>query len=199
MTEQPRGYTEPVHGPIEEAELEPDELGGLRRTGPGWFVVNAAEAAWETDQFTTMASFQGTEPFGQYGFNLDVLQRGKPSTSYHREYWEDETFFVLSGECLLLVEGQECPMRAGDLFHSPAGTAHAFVGAGEGPCAMITVGARNVTPDGAQWGIYEHDAVAAKHGACVAQDTPEPAVAYADRPDPVPATPAWSPRDARTD
>lgn len=49
----------------------------------------------------------------------------------------------------------------------PAGTAHGFVGAGTGPCTMITVGARNAVPAGETWGIYEPDPVAARHKACV--------------------------------
>lgn len=174
--------------------MERAEGGGLRPSGPGWFALNVADAVWQRDSLTTTADFQGTPRFGQYGFNVDVLQPGVPSTSYHREFWEDESFLVLEGECVLLVEGQERPMRAGDFFHSPAGTAHGFVGVGEGPCVMITVGARSVVPEGEQWGIYEHDPVAARHGACVAQDTSEPAVAYAQNADPVPAEPAWRPR-----
>lgn len=50
---------------------------------------------------------------------------------------------VLSGECRLLVEGEERLLRAWDLFHCPAGTEHIFVGAGDGPCVILTVGARS--------------------------------------------------------
>ncbi len=185
--------TGPVTGPVAQAPMERNEHGQLRRTGEGWFVVNVADSVWERDSLTTITQFQGEVPFGQYGFNVDVLSPGVPSTSYHREYWEDESFFVLSGECILLVEGEERPLRAGDFFHSPAGTAHGFVGAGDGPCAMITVGARNVRPEGSQWGIYEHDPVAARYGACVAEDTPDAEVAYADNGDGEPAEPGWLP------
>jgi uncharacterized cupin superfamily protein len=195
MSSHARDYESPEQGPISEAPMERDEGGALRRTGPGWFVVNVADAPWTRDGATTMTRFQGEQPFGQYGFNLDVLRPGVPSTSYHREYWEDESFFVLSGECILLVEDEERRLRAGDFFHSPAGTAHGFVGAGDGPCAMITVGARNVTPDGAQWGIYEHDPIAAKYDACVETDTPDPDVAYAGLDPSTPASPAWRPTD----
>ena len=48
---------------------------------------------------------------------------------YHGESNQD--FLVLSGECLLLVEGEERLLRAWDFFHSPAWTEHVLVGAGE--------------------------------------------------------------------
>jgi uncharacterized cupin superfamily protein/uncharacterized protein YndB with AHSA1/START domain len=186
-------HTEPSTEPVPEAPMERDERGALRPAGAGWFVLNVEDAVWSRDGYTAMTSFQGAEPFGQYGFNVDVLSPGQRSTSYHREYWEDESFFVLDGECLVLVEGQQRTMRAGDLFHAPAGTAHAFVGAGDGPCAMVTVGARNVAPEGATWGIYEHAPIAAAHDACVERDTSDPEVAYADNIEPEPVGPAWVP------
>jgi uncharacterized cupin superfamily protein len=49
---------------------------------------------------------------------------------------------VLSGECRLLVEGEERLLRKWDFFQSPAGTEHIFVGAGEGPCVILMTGAR---------------------------------------------------------
>jgi quercetin dioxygenase-like cupin family protein len=44
---------------------------------------------------------------------------------------------VLSGECLLLVDGQERPLRRWDFFHCPAGTEHVIVGAGTGPAPNL--------------------------------------------------------------
>jgi quercetin dioxygenase-like cupin family protein len=38
---------------------------------------------------------------------------------YHRED-EQEDFLVLSGECLLLIEGEERRLGAWDLVHCPA-------------------------------------------------------------------------------
>lgn len=194
MTQPAREYTEPVTGPIAEAPMERTEQGQLRRSGPGWFLVNAADVYWNRDDMSTGTSFQGAVPFAQYGFNLDVLQPGAPSTRYHREMWEDESFFVISGECIVLVEGEERPMRAGDFFHSPAGTAHAFVGAGDGPCTMVTVGARGVRPESDQPDVvYEYDEVAARYGACVAETTSDPGVAYAHVGEAIPSSPGWVP------
>jgi quercetin dioxygenase-like cupin family protein len=48
-----------------------------------------------------------------------------------------EDFLVLAGECLLLIEEQERPLRAWDFVHCPPGAAHGFVAAGEGPCVIL--------------------------------------------------------------
>ena len=41
---------------------------------------------------------------------------------YHREN-DQEDFLLLAGEALLIVEGEERPLRAWDLVHCPLGTA----------------------------------------------------------------------------
>ena len=49
---------------------------------------------------------------------------------------------MLSGQCTLLVEGEERRLGPWDFFHTPAGVEHIFVGAGDGPCAILMAGAR---------------------------------------------------------
>jgi uncharacterized cupin superfamily protein len=95
---------------------------------------------------------------------------------YHGED-EQEDFLVLHGECLLLVEGQERPLRAWDFVHCPAWTEHVFVGAGDGPCALLAIGGRS---DGDV--IYPASEVAVRHGAGVEKDTTDPREAYASMP-----------------
>jgi uncharacterized cupin superfamily protein len=95
---------------------------------------------------------------------------------YHSE-GAREAFLVLSGECTLIVEEQERRLRQWDFFHCPAGTRHIFVGAGDGPCAILMIGARPDEPL-----LYPVSEVAAKHGASVATETPSPEEAYADWP-----------------
>src|SRR5262249_2903983 len=102
-----------------------------------------------------------------------VHEPGKPSTLYHRES-EQEGFLVVEGECLLIVEGEEVPLRAWDYFHCPPGTTHAFVGAGEGPCVVVTVGARS--PDGSI--LYARNETPLGHDAGVETETDTPAEAY---------------------
>ena len=89
-----------------------------------------------------------------------------------------EGFLVLSGECTLLVEEEECPLRQWDYFHCPAETRHVIVGAAEGPCAILMLGAR---PE-VETLLYPVSEIAAKYGASVAKETVKPDEAYADWP-----------------
>jgi len=107
-----------------------------------------------------------------------VLWPGDPSALYHAEDAQ-EGFLVLSGECMLVVEEQERPLRAWDYFHCPAGTQHVLVGAGEGPCTILMIGARR----DAMAVRYPVSAAAARHGASAAKATDDPEEAYADWPD----------------
>jgi len=98
-------------------------------------------------------------------------------------HWEadQEDFLVLSGEALLVVEGEERPLRQWDLVHCPPGTKHIIVGAGDGPCVVLAVGAR--TQDGSpDWGSYTVDEVARRHGVSVERDTSDAREAYAHLP-----------------
>jgi len=125
---------------------------GLVPQGDGWFVVNAADAGWMAhDTFGARCNFEAdgrlvngrpelhVQQHLQLGIRLQVLEPGKPGAMYHRES-NQEDFLVLSGECLLIVEGEERRLHAWDLAHCPAGTTHAFVGAGDGPCVILMVG-----------------------------------------------------------
>jgi hypothetical protein len=89
-----------------------------------------------------------------------------------------EGFLVLSGECTLLVEEEARPLRQWDYSHSPAETRHVIVGAGDGPCAILMLGAR---PE-VEMLRYPVSEIAAKYGASVAKETDKPDEAYADWP-----------------
>ena len=56
-------------------------------------------------------------------------------------------------------------------------TRHIFVGAGDGPCAILMIGARPDEPL-----HYPVSRLAATYGASVASETPNPDEAYADWP-----------------
>ena len=126
-----------------EARLE-DSGAGLAPAGEGWFVVNARDAEWwVSDAFGSGTVFESEQvPFPQVGINIAVLEPGQPNCLYHSES-QQEAFLVLSGECRLLVDGEERLLRQWDFFHCPAGTEHVFVGAGEGPCAILMTGVRS--------------------------------------------------------
>lgn len=157
---------------------------GLVPEDEGWFVLNAREARWgHTEELGSYVPFEGDTRFPELGVNVNVLQPGQPSCMYHGE-GAQEDFLVLSGECVLVIEGEERPLRAWDFVHCPAWTRHVFVGGGEGPCVFLAVGARK---DGAGI-VYPVDENALKHGAGVEQETELPAEAYArfGRPEPGP-------------
>lgn len=165
-----------ISSPNHEAPLS-DNGHGLEPAGEGWYVVNVAEAAgWRNASFGSGVSFETkANRFEQFGINVQVLEPGQPNCRYHNES-DQEAFLVLAGECMLIVEEQERPLRAGDFFHCPANTRHVFVGAGSGPCAILMMGGRTAEDKGG----YPVSESAARHGASVTEATSDPRVAYAD-------------------
>lgn len=166
----------------EEAKLVETES-GLEPEGPGWFVVNARDAAWWRHRgvfgYGCPFGSRSVDLFPELGITLRVLQPGEPNCRYHAELTQED-FLVLSGECLVLIEGEERPLEAWDFVHCPGGTEHVFVGAGEGPCVILMVGARR--PDGEV--VYPVSELALKHGAGVETEAHDPRDAYADLPPP---------------
>ena len=158
----------------EQAQLE--ETGnGLTPVSEGWFVVNVRDATWLTSEaFGSTCPFEGPEAwFRQLGIRLKVLQPGQPNCLYHRENLQED-FLVLAGECLLLVDGQERRLRAWDFFHCPPETDHVFVGAGEGTCVIVMVGARSDDEEL----LYPVSELARRYGASAEQETASPDDAY---------------------
>ena len=111
-------------------------------------------------------------------------------------HWEadQEDFLVLHGEAVLVIEGEERPLHQWDFVHCPAEAKHVIVGAGDEPCLVLAVGARDRST-GPDWGGYTVDEVAARHGASVEEDTTEPDEAYARFPrrEPSQYREAWLP------
>jgi quercetin dioxygenase-like cupin family protein len=165
-----------------EAQLE-DSGSGLAPVTEGWFVVNVGDAEWwYADTRGARCAFENEygEPaveFPQLAINLTILEAGQ-TVLYHAES-SQEAFLVLSGECRLLVEGEERMLRAWDFFHSPPWTEHAFVGAGDGPCVILMTGPRGA-PTQSELGVrYPASELAASFGASVEEETSDPAEAYA--------------------
>jgi uncharacterized cupin superfamily protein len=152
---------------------------GLAPDGEGWFVVSAREARWrDTGPLGRYCNFEGKRRFPHFGINLNVLEPGQPMSMYHRENGQ-EGFLVLSGECVLIVEGEERELRAWDFFHCPPQTEHVIVGAGDGPAVVLAVGARGRIRKGF---VYPVSKPALKFGASVRKETSKPADAYAALP-----------------
>jgi hypothetical protein len=151
---------------------------GLRPVSDGWFVVNVRDTRWFEveggDRFTVLDS----EEAAQLGFRhrhpaprraeLHVPRRGDAG-GLPRPL----------GRCLLIVEGEERPLKAWDFVHSPPWTEHVFVGAGDGPCVVVGVGARR-KGKGLRYPVNE---TALKHAAGVEEETSDPSVAYASFPE----------------
>ena len=162
---------------VPEAQLERGEH-GLAARGEGWFVLNARDANWiERRGRGAYCDFEAGTEFAQLGINVSVLGPGEPMAMYHWEA-DQEDFLVLSGEALLIAEGQERPLRRWDFVHCPAGAGHVIIGAGTGPCVVVAVGARERST-GEDWGAYTVDEAALRHGAGVEQETTDPERAYA--------------------
>jgi uncharacterized cupin superfamily protein len=175
---------------VPEAPLTPSD-GGLVPDGEGWFVVNAREARWLDGEFGAYTRFEGDARFPAIGVNIGVLAPGQPACLYHGED-EQEDFLVLSGRCLLLIDGAERDLSQWDFVHCPPWTEHVFIGAGDGPCAVLAIGTR--LSDAVR---YPRSDLALRHRAGVERETEDPRVAYADlRPDvPIAFRPGWLPED----
>jgi quercetin dioxygenase-like cupin family protein len=166
---------------VPEARLE-DHGAGLAPVTDVWFVVNVRDAEWWTSEergaqcvFESEYPPPGSPPveFAQLGVNVKVLDPGQTGL-YHAEAGQ-EACLVVSGECTLLVEGEERTLRAWDFFHAPPWTEHIVVGAGDGPCVIVMAGARTGDP-----GVrYPASELAQRHGAGAERETADPDEAYA--------------------
>jgi uncharacterized cupin superfamily protein len=166
---------------VAEARLERLAT-GLAPVTDGWFVVSIPDAAWLTNAAVGAACVFESDAvsFPHIGYTIAVLQPGRANGRYHREV-NQEDFLVLAGECVLLIEGEERPLKAWDFVHCPPDTEHIFVGAGDGPCVIFMAGAR--TGKGT---VYVRSELALRHGAGVETETTRSAEAYA-------GCPPWEP------
>jgi uncharacterized cupin superfamily protein len=195
---------------VPEAELARTEA-GLVPASPGWFIMNAREARWFANPgrghsvpLTGSDEYEVETFFPMLGMAIRVMEPGEPNAAYHWET-EQEDFLVLAGEGLLIVEGEERPLRQWDLVHCPPGTNHVIVGAGDGPCIVFAVGALENHTTGSRvdgtlegrddGGAYTVDEAALRHGAGVEEETNDAAVAYARFPElePVHYRDGWLP------
>lgn len=116
--------------------------------------MNVRDAAWvRNDEFGARCLFEADVPalrerpdleprrFEHLGIKLALFELGQPSSLYHSDTAE-ENFLVLQGECVARIEAEERPLRQWDFLHCAPGTHHSFVGAGDGPCVLLMVGAR---------------------------------------------------------
>ena len=169
---------------VPEAKLEKTDHGIVPK-GEGWFVLNMRDAVWKHADgrgavCVVLDDFEGWRRAEQLGVNPFVLRPGEPMSMYHWET-DQEDFFVVSGEAVLIVEGEERQLRAWDFVHCPPNTKHVIVGAGSGPCVVIAVGAREHSEEPDALG-FPVDDVVKPYGASVDQETMDGGEAYASVP-----------------
>ena len=166
-----------IRAVVPEARLEETDT-GVVPSGDGWFVLNAREGRWlHAEGRGARLMFEGDTDFPQLGVALYVLEPGEPMGMYHWEA-DQEDFLVLSGEAVLVVEGEERALAQWDFVHCPSQTKHIIVGAGAAPCVVLAVGARE-HQDAEGWGGYTVEEAALRHGAGVERETTSPEKAYA--------------------
>jgi len=165
---------------VQEAHLE-QVASGLAPVSPGWFVVNARDAAWvtndayqgvcifESDEFVLRGRPDLTEYVKPYaGFTLRVIQPGRGGL-YHAESVQED-FLVVHGECLLIVEDEERQLRTWDFVHCPPMTGHTFITTGDVPCVLIATGNRRDDLER----VYPRSETALRHDASSEVDTHDP-------------------------
>jgi uncharacterized cupin superfamily protein len=167
---------------VSGAQFEDTEAGRVAK-GDGWYVVNARDTRWyHAEGRPAICDFEGEAQFSQLGINLQVMGPGQPMAMYHWEV-DQEDFLVIAGEAVLIVEGEERPLRQWDFVHCPPETRHMIVGAGSGPCLIVAAGSRQHADELCNGGGYPVDELALSHGAGVEEETSDPAEAYARYPD----------------
>jgi hypothetical protein len=99
---------------VDEATIGQTDEGAVVES-EGWFVLNLADVAWTRSEIAgEWSNLEPRDPeFTHYGIGVHVLQPGQPNGLYHAENVQED-FLVLSGECLLIVEGQERRLKAWD-------------------------------------------------------------------------------------
>jgi uncharacterized cupin superfamily protein len=163
---------------MHEAKIEDTDVGRVP-VDDGWYILNLAEIRWTSvPGGGTWCGFGSPNVASdRIGIGVHILLPGEAPGFYHEES-ELEGFLVLSGECIAIVEGEERRMGPWDYLHSPAGTRHITVGAGDGPCAILMYGTRS--PDTKI--VYRVEPAAARYGHSVDTETSDPDEAYKDRP-----------------
>jgi uncharacterized cupin superfamily protein len=136
--------------------------------------VAAAPAFSHSRRATFIDVDPDVAPWPDTGVNIQIMQPEQPNCRYHSEPVQED-FLVLHGESIAILDGVERPLQQWDLLHCPAATEHVFVGAGDGPCAVLMIGSRR--EDAAHYPVSD---LAAKYDASVTKTTDEPAEAYAD-------------------
>ena len=77
--------------------------------------------------------------------NIDFVKPGGVSVKYHSHSKQEEFFMIMSGNGILRVNGEEIPIKTGDVFSKPGGKdiAHQFINNSSEILQILDVGTRD--------------------------------------------------------
>jgi uncharacterized cupin superfamily protein len=80
----------------------------------------------------------------QFGVNLTKLEPGAATALRHWHEQEDEFVYILEGECVLIEDGGEVSLKAGDCagFRANVANGHCIVNRSDREVLLLEVGAR---------------------------------------------------------
>ncbi len=76
--------------------------------------------------------------------NMDYVKPGGKSVKYHSHSRQEEFFMIMSGTGILRMNGEEVPVKSGDVISKPAGKdiAHQFINNGSEILQILDMGTR---------------------------------------------------------
>lgn len=79
-------------------------------------IINVADArALSRPRRATLIRFEPDDmQWPDTGVNIHIMQPGQPNSRYHSEPVQED-FLVLHGECVVILNGEERPLRQWDL------------------------------------------------------------------------------------
>ena len=153
------GYRLVMTESVPEAQLTKTDA-GLIPQGEGWFVLNARDVSWiRSEERGQDTDFEEGQEWTELGFRIQILGPGQHSL-YHGENGQED-FLVVSGECVLVIEGEERRLKAWDFVH-PAVDETRLRRRGDGPCVIVMAGSRA----GGFEVVYALDEAAKRARAC---------------------------------
>ena len=116
-------------------KLDLDAIPQTNATGYPAIYAEVVQGRW----YRRLAPFSGLSDFGA---SHVVLQPGAWSAQRHWHEGEDELVVMLSGEAVLVDDGGETPLRAGDIAAFPKndGNGHCLQNRGDAPCSYVAIG-----------------------------------------------------------
>jgi len=77
------------------------------------------------------------------GVHVIYVEPGKETTEYHKHYYEEECFYILSGRGTAIIEGDKYPVGKGDFIGLPRNeAAHNIINDGNETLVCLVMGQR---------------------------------------------------------